>query len=176
MIKFFVRNPVGCLWTIIIMTGSLWLLGWGCVEYQISRRDRPECPEDGRLRSHSEIFSAALRAGVREGVFGPSIQSPEDLIARDPDCCFLNSRGDVDDGFFGSYEPYVSTIYVYVDIREESVPERERDSLYPIYRRSILVSRCGEFRGSWGRAVSLEDPASARSMQIREFGDVRYEK
>ena len=158
--------------TVVISIGVLWLLGWGCVEHALWQRDQPECPEDGRVRSNSEMFSEGLRFGASNGVFGPSIRTPEDLFERDPDCCFLYSRGYPHESIWETREPYVSEIRVYVDSADDSVPASASSSGRPYYRHEISISRCGEHLWTSG---SPTNGKPSNISQLRSFGVVRYE-
>ena len=128
------------------------------------------------------MFSEGLRFGVSNGVFGPSIRAPEDLFERDPDCCLLNSRGRAPEGAASWHEPYLSEIFVFVDITDETVPEELRDinhpayqySIEPLWKHTILISRCGEFRGAGDGTSSSGYRDRVRERQVRGFGEIHY--
>ena len=178
------RRSLGRRKRAAVAFGVATLLFLGAVALVSHRRSEAHraCPEDGRVRTHTEIFSEGLRAGVREGIFGSAIGSPEQLLARDPDCCLLNSRGRASEDPATWHELYRSEIFVFVDITDETVPKALRDINHPAYQYSIeplwwhviFISRCGEFRGAADGRSSSGYRDRIRERQVREFGEIHY--
>ncbi len=127
----------------------------------------PKCPSTKNKLSHLEILGFAYEHAKDQGIFNNDIDKYSVFLSENPDCCFLVSRGYRPSNPIEDWSlPFVSTVDFFVNINHHSVPQSAKSSNRPLYKHSILMSRCGEFLWGGGRPVDQNSMELSKELEI----------